>query len=339
MRRGRTADLLQQGAHRGLAHRRHRLADRGQGRIGEGDQGGVVEAHDRDVPGDLQPALPGRADRAERHHVAGADDRRAVPLDERGGGRLPALQGVEGVLDQLGLHGVRGQAQLVLHRADEALDLALDRDEAIRVIVLTGSERAFAAGADINELSETKPVDFVMKQFFRDWERIRKISKPLIAAVNGYALGGGNELAMCCDMIIASDTAQFGQPEILLGVIPGAGGTQRLTKAVGTKKAMEMILTGKSISAEEALQWRLINRVVPAEDLEKEALSLAKEIAEKPPVAVRLAKQAVLKAQELPLEHGLNLEQNAFFLLFSSEDQSEGMRAFLEKRKPEFRGE
>jgi enoyl-CoA hydratase len=156
---------------------------------------------------------------------------------------------------------------------------ALDRDEAIRVIVLTGSERAFAAGADINELSETKPVDFVMKQFFRDWERIRKISKPLIAAVNGYALGGGNELAMCCDMIIASDTAQFGQPEILLGVIPGAGGTQRLTKAVGTKKAMEMILTGKSISAEEALQWRLINRVVPAEDLEKEALSLAKEIA------------------------------------------------------------
>jgi enoyl-CoA hydratase len=215
----------------------------------------------------------------------------------------------------------------------------LDRDEAIRVIVLTGSEKAFAAGADIKELSETKPVDFVMKQFFRDWERIRKISKPLIAAVNGYALGGGNELAMCCDMIIASDTAQFGQPEILLGVIPGAGGTQRLTKAVGTKKAMEMILTGKSISAEEALQWRLINRVVPAEDLEKEALSLAKEIAEKPPVAVRLAKQAVLKAQELPLEHGLNLEQNAFFLLFSSEDQSEGMRAFLEKRKPEFRGE
>jgi enoyl-CoA hydratase len=216
---------------------------------------------------------------------------------------------------------------------------ALDRDEAIRVIVLTGSEKAFAAGADIKELSETRPVDFVMKQFFRDWERIRKISKPLIAAVNGYALGGGNELAMCCDMIIASDAAQFGQPEILLGVIPGAGGTQRLTKAVGMKKAMEMILTGKSISAEEALKWGLINRVVPAEDLEKEVLSLAKEIAEKPPVAVRLAKQAVLKAQELPLEHGLNLEQNAFFLLFSSEDQSEGMRAFLEKRKPVFRGE
>lgn len=215
----------------------------------------------------------------------------------------------------------------------------LDQDEAIRVIVLTGNKKAFAAGADIKELSETKPVEFVMKQFFRDWERIRKITKPLIAAVSGYALGGGNELAMCCDMIIASDTAQFGQPEILLGVIPGAGGTQRLTKAVGSKKAMEMILTGKNISAEEALKWGLINRIVPAEELEQETMALAKEIAEKPPVAVRLAKQAVLKAQELPLEHGLNFEQNAFFLLFSSKDQSEGMSAFLEKRKPNFRGE
>ena len=215
----------------------------------------------------------------------------------------------------------------------------LDQDEAIRVIVLTGNKKAFAAGADIKELSETKPVEFVMKQFFRDWERIRKITKPLIAAVSGYALGGGNELAMCCDMIIASDTARFGQPEILLGVIPGAGGTQRLTKAAGSKKAMEMILTGKNITAKEALQWGLINRVVPAEHLEKEAMSLAREIAEKPPVAVRLAKQAVLKAQELPLEHGLNFEQNAFFLLFSSKDQKEGMRAFLEKRKPDFRGE
>ena len=215
----------------------------------------------------------------------------------------------------------------------------LDQDEAIRVIVLTGNKKAFAAGADIKELSETKPVEFVMKQFFRDWERIRKITKPLIAAVSGYALGGGNELAMCCDMIIASDTAQFGQPEILLGVIPGAGGTQRLTKAAGSKKAMEMILTGKNISAEEALKWGLINRIVPAEELEQETMALAKEIAEKPPVAVRLAKQAVLKAQELPLEHGLNFEQNAFFLLFSSKDQSEGMNAFLEKRKPNFRGE
>lgn len=214
----------------------------------------------------------------------------------------------------------------------------LDQDSQIRVIVLTGNEKAFAAGADINELAGTNPVQFVMKQFFRDWERIRKISKPLIAAVNGYALGGGNELAMCCDMIIASETAKFGQPEILLGVIPGAGGTQRLTKAVGRAKAMEMVLTGKTISAKEALQWGLINRVVSSDEVENEALRLAYDIAAKPPVAVRLAKQAINKAQELPLDHGLSFEQNAFYLLFSSEDQQEGMQAFLEKRKPRFRG-
>lgn len=214
----------------------------------------------------------------------------------------------------------------------------LDQDSQVNAIVLTGNEKAFAAGADINELAETSPVEFVMKQFFRDWERIRKISKPLIAAVNGYALGGGNELAMCCDMIIASETAKFGQPEILLGVIPGAGGTQRLTKAVGRAKAMEMVLTGKTISAKEALEWGLVNRVVSSDEVENEALRLAHDIAAKPPVAVRLAKQAINKAQELPLDHGLYFEQNAFYLLFSSEDQQEGMQAFLEKRKPRFHG-
>ncbi|MBA4602224.1 enoyl-CoA hydratase/isomerase family protein [Thermoactinomyces sp. AMNI-1] len=214
----------------------------------------------------------------------------------------------------------------------------LDRDSHVRAIVLTGNEKAFAAGADINELAATKPVEFVLKQFFRDWERIRTISKPLIAAVNGYALGGGNELAMCCDMIIASETAKFGQPEILLGVIPGAGGTQRLTKAIGRAKAMEMVLTGKTFSAAEALAWGLINRVTAPDEVENEALKLAHEIAAKPPVAVRLAKQAINKAQELPLDHGLNFEQNAFYLLFSSEDQQEGMQAFLEKRTPRFRG-
>lgn len=214
----------------------------------------------------------------------------------------------------------------------------LDQDSQVNAIVLTGNEKAFAAGADINELAETSPVEFVIKQFFRDWERIRKISKPLIAAVNGYALGGGNELAMCCDIIIASETAKFGQPEILLGVIPGAGGTQRLTKAVGRVKAMEMVLTGKTISAKEALEWGLINRVVSSDEVENEALRLALDIAGKPPVAVRLAKQAINKAQELPLDHGLSFEQNAFYLLFSSEDQQEGMQAFLEKRKPQFRG-
>jgi enoyl-CoA hydratase len=214
----------------------------------------------------------------------------------------------------------------------------MDRDDEIRVIVLTGNEKAFAAGADIQEMAETTPVQFVVKQFFADWERIRRIAKPIIAAVSGYALGGGNELAMCCDLIIASETARFGQPEINLGVIPGAGGTQRLTKAVGKVKAMEIILTGRMISATEALELGLINRVVPADKLEEEAMALAREIAAKPPIAIRMAKQAVLKALDLPLEHGLHFEQNAFFLLFSSEDQREGMSAFVEKRKPEFKG-
>ncbi|WP_124728116.1 enoyl-CoA hydratase-related protein [Staphylospora marina] len=214
----------------------------------------------------------------------------------------------------------------------------MDRDDEIRVIVLTGNEKAFAAGADIQEMAETTPVQFVVKQFFADWERIRRIAKPIIASVSGYALGGGNELAMCCDMIVASETARFGQPEINLGVIPGAGGTQRLTKAVGKMKAMELILTGRMMSAQEAFELGLVNRVVPQDKLEEETMALAGEIASKPPIAVRLGKQAVLKALDLTLEHGLHFEQNAFFMLFSSEDQREGMKAFVEKRKPEFKG-
>lgn len=225
----------------------------------------------------------------------------------------------------------------IMKRIAETME-EMDRDEEIRAIVLTGSDRAFAAGADIKELSETSSVDFVMKQFFSDWDRLRKIAKPIIAAVNGYALGGGCELAMCCDLIIASESAQFGQPEINIGVMPGAGGTQRLTRAIGKTKAMELILTGKSISAQEALSYGLVNRVVAKEDLETEALKLAKEIALKPPMAVRLAKQAVLKSEDLALEHGLQLEQHLFYLLFASEDQKEGMKAFMEKRRPEFQG-
>jgi enoyl-CoA hydratase len=214
----------------------------------------------------------------------------------------------------------------------------MDRDESVRCIVLTGNEKAFAAGADIQEMADATPVSMVVGQFFADWERIRRVSKPIIAAVNGYALGGGCELAMLCDMIIAADNARFGQPEVLIGVMPGAGGTQRLTRAVGKARAMELILTGKQFTAQEALNWGLINRVVPADQVLEEALNLAREIAAKPPVAVRMAKQAILKAQDLSLEHGLQFEQNAFFLLFSSEDQREGMRAFKEKRKPEFKG-
>ncbi|MBA4494915.1 enoyl-CoA hydratase-related protein [Paenactinomyces guangxiensis] len=214
----------------------------------------------------------------------------------------------------------------------------MDQDDDIRCILLTGNDKAFAAGADIGEMAEATSVDFIVKPFFADWDRIRKISKPIIAAVDGFALGGGCELAMCCDIIVASETARFGQPEINLGVIPGAGGTQRLTRAVGKVRAMEMILTGKPIPAQVALELGLINRVVPSESLEEEAFQLAKEIAGKPPLAVRLAKQAVLKAMDLPLEHGLHFEQHSFYLLFSSDDQREGMRAFQEKRKPDFKG-
>ena len=215
---------------------------------------------------------------------------------------------------------------------------AFDDDEAIRCIVLTGSDRAFAAGADIKEMADASAIDMITGDRLASWDRIRAIKKPIIAAVSGYALGGGCELAMACDMIIASETAMFGQPEINLGVIPGAGGTQRLTRAIGQAKAMEMILTGRQISAKEAEAAGLVTRVVPPEHYLEEAKRLAQEIASKAPIAVHLAKQAVLKAEELPLSAALEFERNSFYALFASEDQKEGMRAFIEKRKPEFTG-
>ena len=214
----------------------------------------------------------------------------------------------------------------------------LDRDESVRVIILTGSGRAFAAGADLREMSQATPVDLMLGRRFELWDRIRKISKPMIAAVDGYCLGGGNELAMSCDIIIASETATFGQPEVNVGIIPGAGGTQRLTRAVGKYKAMEMILTGRSISAEEAYRVGLVNRVVPPESLMEEAKKLATEVASKPPISIRSAKEAILKAQDATLEVGLEFERKAFYMLFATEDGKEGMRAFLEKRKPSFKG-
>ncbi|HYB85065.1 MAG TPA: enoyl-CoA hydratase-related protein, partial [archaeon] len=214
----------------------------------------------------------------------------------------------------------------------------LDKDESVRVIILTGSGRAFAAGADLHEMSQATPVDLMLGRRFELWDRIRKISKPMIAAVNGYCLGGGNELAMSCDVIIASETATFGQPEVNVGIIPGAGGTQRLTRAVGKYKAMEMILTGRSISAEEAYRVGLVNRVVPSESLMEEAKKLASDIASKPPISIRSAKEAILKAQDTSLEVGLEFERKAFYMLFATEDGKEGMRAFLEKRKPNFKG-
>lgn len=213
----------------------------------------------------------------------------------------------------------------------------LDKDESVRVIVLTGGEKAFASGADVREIAEATPVNLILGSFVL-WDRVRKIAKPTIAAVSGYCLGGGNELAMNCDIIIASETAMFGQPEVNVGIMPGAGGTQRLTRTVGKHKAMEMILTGNSISAKEAHRIGLVNRVVPAEVLMDETKKIANEIAAKPPLAIRSAKEAILRAQDMTLEAGLEFERKAFYALFATEDSKEGMRAFLEKRKPVFKG-
>lgn len=214
----------------------------------------------------------------------------------------------------------------------------LENDHGIRVIILTGDGPVFAAGADLKEMSQASPVDLILGRRFELWDKIRKITKPIIAAVNGYCLGGGNELAMNCDIIIASQTATFGQPEVNVGIMPGAGGTQRLIRAVGKYRAMEMILTGKSITADEAHRIGLVNRVVPAESLMNEARKIANEIASKPPISIRAAKEATLKAQDTPLEVGLEFERKSFYTLFATEDAKEGMKAFLEKRKPIFKG-
>ena len=214
----------------------------------------------------------------------------------------------------------------------------LDANDDVRVIILTGNERAFAAGADIKQMSGRTAMDMLKIDQFSTWDQIRRTKKPIIAAVSGFALGGGCELAMICDMIVASESAKFGQPEIKIGVMPGAGGTQRLTRAVGKARAMEMVLTGNFISAEEALKYGLVNRVVPEEIYLQETLKLAREIAEKSPIAVQMAKESVNKAFETPLQEGLFFERKNFYMLFASEDQKEGMAAFIEKRAPDFKG-
>jgi enoyl-CoA hydratase len=214
----------------------------------------------------------------------------------------------------------------------------LDKNDQVRAIVLTGNEKAFAAGADIKEMADKSAIEMHLLDRFTTWDQIRRTKKPIIAAVSGFALGGGCELTMMCDMIIASETAKFGQPEIKIGTIPGAGGTQRLTKAVGKAKAMELILTGRLLSAEEALFYGLVNKVVPVEMYLHEALQLAKEIGQMSPVAVQLAKEAINRSFETQLDEGLAFERKNFYLTFASEDQKEGMKAFVEKRKPEYKG-
>ncbi len=214
--------------------------------------------------------------------------------------------------------------------------LAFDADPAIGAIVLTGSEKAFAAGADIKEMqNRTYPAAY-QDDFISRWETILRVRKPVIAAVAGFALGGGCELAMMCDMILAADTAKFGQPEINLGVIPGAGGTQRLTRAVGKSKAMDMILTARMMDAAEAERNNLVSRIVPAGELVAEALKVAERIAQLSPVAVAMAKQAVNRAFETTLHEGVRYERALFLSLFGTPDQREGMTAFVEKRKPQF---
>ena len=214
----------------------------------------------------------------------------------------------------------------------------LDDDPEIRAIVLGGGDRAFAAGADINELAVGTPVTLYENRRLDKWDAIRKVRTPIVAAVSGFCLGGGCELAMLCDLVVASESARFGQPEINLGVIPGAGGTQRLTRAVGKAVAMDMILTGRMLSAREALAFGLVARVVAKEAWLDEAKRAAAQIASKGPIAVRLAKEAVDQAFESPLQAGVEVERRSFLVARSSEDADEGLNAFLEKRPPEFTG-
>ena len=213
-----------------------------------------------------------------------------------------------------------------------------DADDAIHVILLSGNERAWAAGADIGDMATASSDEMRERNQFAVWERIKAITKPIVAAVSGFALGGGCELMMHCDIIIASETAKFGQPEINLAIIPGAGGTQRLARAVGKATAMDVVLSGRFLSAKEALQNGLISRVVPKEHWFEAALDIAKKVAMKGPVALRAAKASVLNAEEMDLSTGLFEERKLFYSLFDTSDQTEGMTAFVEKRKPTFTG-
>jgi enoyl-CoA hydratase len=226
--------------------------------------------------------------------------------------------------------------QLLTELMDALQDF--DRDPGIGAMVVTGSERVFAAGADIKEMAGASAVEMLHQNRVSLYDRIRKITKPVIAAVSGWCLGGGNELAMSCDMIVASESAKFGQPEINLGVIPGAGGTQRLTRAVGKAIAMEMVLNNRALTAQEALQHGLVNRVVPVERCLDEAVALASEVAVRAPLAVRFGKEAVNQAFEGSLAEGLAAERRLFYFLFATQDQKEGMAAFIEKRPPAWEG-
>ncbi len=225
----------------------------------------------------------------------------------------------------------------LMREVSMALD-DMEKDENIRVVILTGNERAFAAGADVSEFRDPKGPDMLFNYRFFEWERVATFLKPLVASVAGYALGGGFELAMMCDMIVAADNAVFGQPEIKLGIIPGAGGTQRLTRLIEKHRAMEYILTGKFMDVWQAYRMGVVNRVVPVENYLKETKRFIRDLVDGPPIALAVAKDTVNKAYELNLREGLDYERKMFYFLFSTRDKDEGISAFLEKRKPEFKG-
>jgi enoyl-CoA hydratase len=213
-----------------------------------------------------------------------------------------------------------------------------DRNDNVKVIILSGKGRAFAAGADIDEMSEDGAIDLELLNQFTEWDRLTWIKKPIIGAVQGFALGGGFELALCCDMLFAAEDASFGFPEVTLGVMPGAGGTQRLTKLIGKSRAMEWLLSGDRFTAAQALEWGVINRAIAPELLMEETEKFAKKLASKPPLSIRLIKESVHKAVDYSLYEGMQYERKNFYLLFASDDQKEGMKAFVEKRKPHFKG-
>ncbi len=227
--------------------------------------------------------------------------------------------------------------QLLLREMFEALE-AFDRDDEIHALVLTGDDKAFAAGADIKEMAEASPFEMIQGRRVEVFDRMRLIRKPVIAAVSGWALGGGCEAALACDLIVASETAKFGQPEITIGVIPGAGGTQRLARLLGKHLAMEMVLNNRTLTAADAQQFGMVNHVVPVEKCLDEAVALAGEIAERAPLAVSMGKDAVNAAFETSLTEGLAAERRNFHVLFATQDQKEGMQAFAEKRKPAWKG-
>jgi enoyl-CoA hydratase len=225
----------------------------------------------------------------------------------------------------------------VMQEVVEALE-AHEADASVRAIVITGGPTVFAAGADIKEMADASAVEMLLRNRIGLWDRVRAVTKPLIAAVAGYALGGGCELAMVCDIIIAGENARFGQPEINVGLIPGAGGTQRLTRVLGKFVAMDLVMSGRMLSAQEAFVRGLVSRVVPQELIVDEAVRIGKQLADKPPISVRLAKEAVTHAFEGRVDDGIELERKLFYLLFATQDAHEGMRAFIDKRQPQYEG-